>query len=269
MMQAANFSLSDYLKRIGYQGACHADIDTVQALMTHQLMHIPFENIDVLKRIEISMQPEKIVDKLIYQQRGGYCFELNGLFTQVLQALNIPYQLIGARPFVPGEKKPRTHLALAVHLNDETWLCDLGFGRYGIRRPINLEQINQMIAQGDDRFMLTLDESGNYILKTLIKGGWAEQYEFDLIAQQWIDFIPANHFTSTHPDSLFVNNLVLVLYTETGRKIMNNYVLKLINAGQQETQVISPPDMSRVIQDEFKLPFGNMDFSSGHKMHHQ
>jgi arylamine N-acetyltransferase len=42
---------------------CHADIDIVQALMAHQLMHIPFENIDVLKRIEILVQPEKIVDE--------------------------------------------------------------------------------------------------------------------------------------------------------------------------------------------------------------
>jgi N-hydroxyarylamine O-acetyltransferase len=259
MMQAANFSLPDYLQRIDYQGACNADIETVTALMKHQLMHIPFENIDVLKRIEISMQPEKIVNKLIYQQRGGYCFELNGLFTQVLQTLDIPYQLIGARPVIPGEKKPRTHLALALQLNDETWLCDLGFGRYGIRKPINLKQINQIIEQDHDCFMLTQDEPGNYLLKTQIKGEWAEQYEFDLIDQQWIDFIPANHYTSTHPDSIFVNNLILVQYTETGRKIMNNYVLKLINNGQQDVQIINPPDMATVIKQEFNLSFEQMN----------
>lgn len=258
MMPSANFSLPDYLQRIGYHGSCNADFATLAALMQHQLMHIPFENIDVLKRMEISMQPEKIVDKLIYQQRGGYCFELNGLFTLALQALNIPYQLIGARPFVPGEKKPRTHLALAVHLQDESWLCDLGFGRYGIRKPINLRQTNQPITQDDDCFMLTRDDAGNHLLKTLIRGQWAEQYEFDLSAQQWVDFIPANHFTATHPDSLFVNNLVLVIYTQTGRKIMFNQTLKLINNGQQQEQIIQPGDMPRVIKDEFNLPFEMM-----------
>lgn len=255
MIQADNFSLPEFFQRIRYHGDGNADIKTVEALMTQQLMHIPFENIDVLKGVEISMQPEKIVDKLIHQQRGGYCFELNGLFALALQALNIPYQLIGARPWVRGEKKPRTHLALAVELDNELWLCDLGFGRYGIRKPINLKQLDQPIVQGNDRFMLTLDGAGSYTLKARVNEEWAEQYEFDLIRQDWIDFIPANHYTSTHPDSIFVHNLVLVLYTETGRKIMSNQLLKLINGSQQEVQEISYSNMPEVIRAEFNLPY--------------
>lgn len=255
MIKADNFSLQQYLQRIHYDGDCRRDIETIAALMTQQLMHIPFENIDVLKGVGISMKPEDIVDKLIQRQRGGYCFELNGLFTQALQALDIPYQLIGARPYVRGEQKPRTHLALAVELDHQRWLCDLGFGRYGIRQPLKLSQLEKPIRQGHDRFMLSLDNEGIYTLKSEINGNWVEQYEFDLVRQDWIDFIPANHFTSTHPESIFVNNLILVLYTQNGRKIMSNHVFKRYEGQQQQVREINPQDMSKMIRTEFNLPY--------------
>ncbi|VEA06746.1 N-hydroxyarylamine O-acetyltransferase [Salmonella enterica subsp. enterica serovar Sanjuan] len=58
-------------------------VPTVEALRTLHLAHncaIPFENLDVLLPREIQLDETALEEKLLYARRGGYCFELNGLF---------------------------------------------------------------------------------------------------------------------------------------------------------------------------------------------
>jgi N-hydroxyarylamine O-acetyltransferase len=116
-MIAETFNLTDYCQRIGYTGELRADLATVQALMQHQLRSVPFENLDVLAGKPISLNPDDIVAKIVGKQRGGYCYEVNGLFAMALQALQIPYQFVAARPMFYPMKRPRTHMALLVTLD--------------------------------------------------------------------------------------------------------------------------------------------------------
>jgi N-hydroxyarylamine O-acetyltransferase len=101
--------------------------------MRRQLFNVPFENLDVQAGKGVSMVPEMIVEKVIGRGRGGYCYEVNGLFAMALRALGIDYHLVACRPMTYPVVRPRTHMALVVQLEDEPWLCDLGFGSYGIR----------------------------------------------------------------------------------------------------------------------------------------
>ena len=111
-MHSDNFDISTYFKRINYTGPAAADTGTLHALMRHQLFAIPFENLDVQAGKIVSLAPDDIADKLLTQGRGGYCYEVNGLFAMALEALGIPYRFVAARPMFYPVRRPKTHMAL-------------------------------------------------------------------------------------------------------------------------------------------------------------
>ena len=230
-MQANNFSLQKYCERIGYEGRPKADAQTLKQLMRHQLMTVPFENLDVQAGKVVSLVPEEIVEKIIDRNRGGYCYEVNGLFAMALETLGIEYQFVAARPMFYPVKRPKTHMAIIATVEDKQWLCDLGFGSYGIRVPMDLAEIGKPIKQDHDLFMLEKSEAGEYLLKAYVDDAWANQYAFDLSPWEWIDFAPANYLNSTHPDAIFVQKRLVIIQNLAGRTILLGNSLKTIQSG--------------------------------------
>ncbi|MFA5241981.1 MAG: arylamine N-acetyltransferase [Sulfuricella sp.] len=252
-MNADNFALQSYLNRIGFRYEAKADIATVTEMMRCQLFTVPFENLDVQAGKVVSLVPEEIVEKILYRNRGGYCYEVNGLFAMALQALGIPYQFVAARPMFYPVKRPKTHMAIVLRVNGEEWLCDLGFGSYGIRAPMRLNLIDVEVKQDFDTFLLSKANDREYLLKALVDGEWANQYAFDLSPQDWIDFVPANYLNSTHPDAVFVQKLLIVLHDRTGRKILFGDMLKTVANGRVENQTIAPEDRASILSNKFGL----------------
>ena len=113
-MHSDSFDLSLYFRRIGYSGPAAADTATLHALMRHQLFAIPFENLDVQAGKIVSMEPDDIANKLLRLRRGGYCYELNGLFTMALEALGIAWRFVAARPMFYPARRPKTHMAVVA-----------------------------------------------------------------------------------------------------------------------------------------------------------
>ncbi|MGA8863173.1 MAG: arylamine N-acetyltransferase [Gallionella sp.] len=252
-MKAENFLLQKYFDRIAFKGEARPDIATVTELMRCQLFTVPFENLDVQAGKIISLEPEEIVDKIINRRRGGYCFEVNGLFAMALDALGIPYQFVAARPMMYPVRKPRTHMALVVKADDREWLCDLGFGNYGIQMPMRLDLLDAEVKQGFDTFMLRKPNQHEYLLQARIEGVWADQFAFDLSPQEWIDFAPANYFSSTHPDAFFVQKLVVVLHNANGRECLSGDTLKTVTDGRFEKRTISPEEKVAILNSRFGL----------------
>lgn len=254
-MKADNFLLENYFNRIGYHDVAKADIVTVTEMMRCQLFTVPFENLDVQAGKIVSLIPEKIVEKILGRDRGGYCYEVNGIFAMALQALGIPYQFVAARPMFYPVKRPKTHMAIVLKVNNEKWLCDLGFGSYGIRAPMRMNLLDVEVKQDFDTFMLSKTSEHEYLLKALIEGEWASQYAFDLSPQDWIDFVPANYLNSTHPGAVFVQKLLIVLHDQMGRKILFGDMLKTVENGRVQKQTIAPEDYASILSDKFGLTF--------------
>ena len=252
-MEANNFSLRSYFERIGYQGAAHTDRATLTAIMRHQLRTVPFENLDVQAGKVVSLVPEDIVDKILGNGRGGYCYELNGLFAMALQALGVPYRFVAARPRTYPSRRPRTHMALVLAFEGERWLFDLGFGSHGIRAPISLDRPGTDVLQDFDSYRLDKIGDDRYLLRTVVDDEWADQYEFDLSLQEWVDFVPANFLNSKHPDSIFVQHLVAVRQTDEGRKILFDDTFKVISRGRTQTCNITAHERNAVFLREFGL----------------
>lgn len=253
-MFSSRFSLQDYCQRIGYTGTLQPDIATLGALMRCQLQTIPFENLDVLTGQGVNLEPDALVAKLLHAQRGGYCYEVNGLFAMVLQALGVAYQFVAARPMFYPVKRPKTHMALVVTLEGQRWLFDLGFGSYGPRAPVCLDFAGQPVQQEDDRFVLECIGEVEYILKAWVNGDWANQYGFNLCPQEWIDFAPANYLNSHHPDAIFVQKPLIIRHTPRGRIILLGARLKTYQQGVLHERDLEQGELNAVLQTVFGLP---------------
>lgn len=252
-MQAQNFILMDYLQRIGCAGELALNAESLCKLMRCHLQSIPFENLDVQAGKVVSMVPEDIVNKVVYSNRGGYCYEVNGLFAMALTALGFEYDLIGARPMFYPQRRPKTHMVLIVKIGAERWLCDTGFGSFGLRAPIELNQLGQIIQQDNETFMLDKSERGEFVLKALVKNEWVNQFGFDLYPMEMIDFMLANYYNSTHPEAVFVQRYLVMQQRPDGRTLLSGNQLKQLRGDEEVVTEITVDKLDEVLWREFKL----------------
>ena len=228
-MTSSNFSLPDYLNRIGYSGDVSPNHVTLTALMSHQLQSVPFENTTVQAGKIPSLIPEDIYTKIVTDSRGGYCYEVNGLFAMALTAVGFEWYFAGARPMFYPTRRPKTHMVVIVTIEGKNYLCDTGFGGYGLREPMRISH-EEHADQNGDRFLLELRD-GEYVLTSLVNDEWTPQYGFALTPQEWIEFSLSNYFNATHPDTIFTQKKLAVIQSATGRKILMDNSLKIIDNG--------------------------------------
>ena len=195
--------LAAYFERIAYAGERTPSRATLDALHLAHATHIPFENLDILLGRPIRLDLESLQAKIVRDRRGGYCFEQNRLFAAVLEALGFAVTTLAARVrFGATSVRPRTHMLLQVDVDGERLLADVGFGVLGLLVPVPLD------APGESRqFAWTYRiarESGLYVLQMRSGGAWADLYAFTLEPHYAPDYEMANHYTSTHPSSHFV-----------------------------------------------------------------
>ena len=252
-MIASNFNLHSYLARIGFDGDPSPDFETLKRLMRCQLFSVPFENLDVQAGKVPSLAPEAIYAKIIGRRRGGYCYEVNGIFAMALEALGISYRFVAARPMTYAVRRPKTHVAIIASIDGAEWLCDLGFGGYGIREPINLRWLDRELTQDYDTFMLTMASERDYLLQSFIDGEWKKLYEFNLCPQEWVDFEPANWLNATHPESIFVQGLIVVLQHPTGKSILSGERFRYVSEGRVEEKIVSKEDIPELLRRHFML----------------
>lgn len=230
-MKATNFNLTDYLSRICFDGEVSPDVATLTQLMQKQLQSIPFENTEVQAGRIPSMVPEDIVDKVLGRGRGGYCYEINGVFAMALSAIGFEWYFAGARPMFYPMRRPKTHMVVIVRVEGKNYLCDTGFGGYALRAPIEI--VKGEAVQDGDRFRMELID-GEYVLSSLVQEEWQRQYGFTLQPQVWIEFSLANYFNATHPDTIFTQKRLAIMQTPNERKILVDNELKLIEEGNLE-----------------------------------
>jgi N-hydroxyarylamine O-acetyltransferase len=199
-----------YVARVGYRGDTSPTLQTLCSMHALHSAAIPFENIDVLLKKRISLDLPALFKKIVEGKRGGYCFEQNLLFGAVLQSLGMQVTAIGARPLwnVPaGPNSPRTHMLLCVRFLDDTYIADVGYGRLTLSQPLRLELgAEQQTSHGTYR---VIPADSEFQLQALLEATWTSLYQFSLAEQLLSDLEVANWYTSTHPNSIFTNKLVV------------------------------------------------------------
>jgi N-hydroxyarylamine O-acetyltransferase len=123
-----------YLARIGYTGAREPGERVLAELHRAHMLAVPFENLDIHLGVENVLDPEHVFDKIVTRRRGGWCYELNGLFALLLEALGFEVTRYSAAVVVSEPTPDFVHLTLRVDL-DRPWLADVGFGA-SFTRPL-------------------------------------------------------------------------------------------------------------------------------------
>jgi len=226
-----------YLARIGYEGALSPAIETLTGLHYAHTTSIPFENLDILRGDEISLDLSALQTKLVTNRRGGYCFEQNTLFAAVCEALGFPVTRLAARVrFGSTDVRPRTHMLLCVLVDSEPWLADVGFGRVGPLYPMRMDQ-SEAVAQGAWALRV-MKEEGIHVLQSREGEGWLDLYSFTTEPQYPVDFEVANHYTSTYPGSPFVHNLIVQRASAQARWSLHNRELTEESSEQKNTETV-------------------------------
>ena len=247
--------LEAYLGRIGYSGRVQPVPAVLEAIHLAHATHIPFENLDILLKRPIRLDLASLQAKLVTGGRGGYCFEHNLLFSAVLQRLGFSVTQLAARVLYRSRRKlPRTHILLLVNVDGATWLADVGFGLEGLLLPVPFGS-GREARQFAWTYRVT-ETDGEWILQSLRNGSWTDLYSFSLEPQLAVDFEPANHYTSTHPESRFVRTLTVQLPTPDVRSMLRNQELVLDRGGTVTRRVLADDDeLLAVLAETFGLRF--------------
>lgn len=220
-------NIKNYLKRINYSGSVKPDLETLQNLQRTHLLSIPFENLDIHYNIPIQLSIDRMYDKIIHHNRGGFCYELNGIFYELLLALGFDAIIISARIFSKEKVyAPKfDHMAIIVNLDDKKYLVDVGFGEFTFEPLQIILGPRQKDARGD--FCISEYQDGYLQVNKFDNNKKTPQYIFKPIERELSDFEGMCQYHQSSPDSHFTKNRLITLPNENGRITISGNTLKL------------------------------------------
>ena len=224
-----------------------------------------FENLTIQTGGAISLRLPDLERKFLDERRGGYCFEHNTLFAAALADAGFaPITLLGRVRRGPPERRCRTHMVLKVQNSEpEAWLADVGFGGLGLLWPIPLRDGSSSLQGGIE---YTLRRDGHLWVLSMrdASGDAMDLYEFSDDPQTPWDVEVANHFTSTHPESVFRRTLTIQRSSRDERVILRSGVLTRYRGGRMTEQPIDRAQLPRLARELFgvELPDGPLVFDT-------
>jgi N-hydroxyarylamine O-acetyltransferase len=246
--------LADYFDRICWRGAPRPDRETLGALQRAHRLAVTFENLDIRLGRGIALAPGRLFEKIVARRRGGYCFEQNALFLQVLHAIGFEARPLLARVWLGAEAIPaRTHTLNLVSLDGEDLIVDVGFGGSFVPPMPLVANVEAATADGA-RHRLIEDSEYGWMLERDGGDGWARQYSFTLDPVWPADLEMANHFTATRPDTRFTTLRIASAATPDGYVSLIDRALTTSRMGRSDTREIADAeDYRRVLAELFGL----------------
>lgn len=256
--------LDAYFQRIGYRSglpaaAAHQPAPTLETLQAIHLCHakaIAFENLSSWLKQPVLLDLQSLQQKLIYEQRGGYCFEQNTLLRSVLVALGFSVTSLAARVLwnVPeGTITPRSHMLLKVDIDGKPYIADVGFGGLTLTTPLSLVPDLEQSTSHEPFRLIAVDQY--YLMQAYVGQDWKSLYRFDLQEQQIPDYEVSNWYVSTHPKSMFTTSLLAARPDVDCRyALRNNQFTTHYLDGRVERQVLTTVEAARtVLENVFQL----------------
>jgi len=251
-----SIDLDAYLRRVGWHAAIAADLATLRGLAVAHVATIPFENLNPLLGLPVELDPAALEQKLVHDGRGGYCFEQNLLFAEVLRAIGFEVSGLIARVLWQHPEDAVTaqsHMLLRVELDGGSWLTDVGFGNQVLTGALRLQaDVDQ--PTGHEPFRL-VERDGEWRMQSLAHGQWLSLYRFDLRPSQMVDYVVANHYVSTHAASRFPRNLIVARTTADRRLSLLNheYTVRRLGREPERHRLDGVAGIRHVLEHEFLL----------------
>lgn len=241
--KARSIDVERYLKRIGIPKESPS-LAYLRKLHKAHLMHIPFENLDLHYGIGVILDYEKIFNKIILRKRGGYWYELNGLFYHLLYHLGFTCHVASAQ--TKNDKTQKfgrafDHMVVIVEIHGEQYLVDVGLGSF-MMYP---KKIAKDVVQMDftDYWRLTTDPDENFVLQqSTDSASFKSVYLFSFEKRELIQFMEMNEHHQSNKDSNLLQQKLITKITETGKITLTEKLLTIQHLGTIEESEIANED---------------------------
>ncbi|HEX2996276.1 MAG TPA: arylamine N-acetyltransferase [Anaerolineales bacterium] len=239
-----------YLARIRYTPPLQPDAQTLRGLHRAHMLNVPFENLDIGLKRPIRLSEAALWNKIIVQRRGGFCYELNGLFARLLKEIGFQVTYLNARVYNREGSLgiDFDHLTLLVQVPDQSarWLADVGFGD-SFTEPLSFDEPGEQV-QGLRVYRLEQTPGGYITWKRNYDGIWERQYFFDLIPRDFpADYETACLYHQTSPQSSFTRGSIISKATPEGRVSLEDGWLIVTRNGQRMERAVESKDEHRAL----------------------
>ncbi|MGH9899099.1 MAG: arylamine N-acetyltransferase family protein [Pyrinomonadaceae bacterium] len=245
-------NISAYLRRINYQGSLAPTAQTLRELHVAHLLSVPFENLNIHAGQPVVLGDDALFAKIVEHRRGGFCYELNGLFAALLRALGFDVMMLsaGVAKVEGGFGPDFDHMTLMVTL-EQRWLVDVGFGD-SFLEPLLLDERGEQV-QGRRAYKIVPD-GDLLILMQRDKGDeWKAQYRFTLQSYKYADYAEMCRYHQTSPKSPFTRGRVCSRATEEGRVTLGEmrFITTSRSGERQERTLTSQEEYVAMLHEHF------------------
>jgi N-hydroxyarylamine O-acetyltransferase len=230
------------------------DYNLLRILQFAHVTTVPYENLDIIRGIPLSLEPDALYHKIVECRRGGYCFELNGLFGWLIRELGFKTTDCMAR-FLRGETgiPMRRHRVIIAETPEGRVLCDVGVGDRAARYALLLEK-ELVQEQSGELYRFKHEPFFGWVLYDYHKGEWERMFAFTEEEQLDIDYVMPSYYCENHPKSIFKAGNMLSLKTATGRKTISDMTYRVFDGETVTETKIKDDDMLRfILSDVFGI----------------
>ena len=251
-----------YFERLGIQKiSSETDLENLKLLQKTHLFHIPFENLDIHWKRAIVLDTSNFYKKIVENKRGGFCYELNGLFNELLKEIGFQSKIISAKVSKGNGEfgVEYDHLAILTEIDSEEFLVDVGFGDFTaepLKFILDVEQI-------DDNGIFLIKKFDNEYFEVIKKNGdiWNSEYVFKDSARDLADFTEMCNFHQTSSESHFTKGKLCSLMISQGRKTLTDKkFIETKNGDKTETNINSEEEFNQVLEREFGIKQNSSNF---------
>lgn len=248
--------VSQYLNRIGFAEAFSANKETLFALHKSHVLHVPFENLDIIGKIPITLDQDRFCNKIVAKRRGGICYELNGAFKYLLDAAGFDSFFISCNVFVPTlgiYGADFGHIALITNIGGEQYLLDVGFGD-GFIEPLKLVYNTPQRQYGTYYRFRSLPAGEVLLEKSADDKEYQQMFKFTRVLRTLSEFSPLCEFHQFAPQAPFNKQALCTRPTLTGRITLSNKSLSIKKGKEkQDMQVATPADFDALLEQLFNI----------------
>ena len=245
--------VAQYLRRISYDGPLEPSRVTLRNLHRQHLYTVPFENLDIALGAPIVLEPARLYDKIVVRRRGGFCYELNGLFCELLRALGFRVSMLsaGVRRDDGGFGPEFDHMLLKVELA-EPWLADVGFGESFVD-PLPLRAGVEESEDGQ-LYGVSFESGGWELYRRDSDGTEVPLYRFLDVAHELREYVPMCEYHQTSPESSFTRRRICTMASPDGRiTLAGMRLIETKNGSREERLLASEEELRDCLRERFAI----------------
>jgi N-hydroxyarylamine O-acetyltransferase len=241
-----------YLNRIHYKGEIIPSLQALKIIQRAHLMNVPFENLDIHRKVSIDIT--NLFEKIVFRNRGGFCYELNGLFYELLKQIGFDVKLISARVYEQGKGfgPEFDHMSIIARINGLDYLVDAGFGDFALQ-PLEIKLDKELKDPAGIFKIIAYNDQSKLVQKKSTEGEFIPQYLFTEIARNPNEFNEMCLYHQTSSQSHFTQKRICTLPLENGRITLTGNTLKVTRDHAVTTKPCKEEEIPGILWEYFKI----------------